>query len=57
MPDCLIVARIANHMERLLRERGKAKHADQFKGFDWTTEEDALNPSRAGWEPARAMSA
>src|ERR1700731_5436927 len=42
MADCLIAARIANHMERLLRGQGKAKYADQFKGFDWKTEEDAF---------------
>jgi arsenite oxidase large subunit len=42
MPDCLIAARIANHMERVLRERGKTQVADQFKGFDWKTEEDAF---------------
>jgi len=42
MPDCLIAARIANHMERVLRELGDAKYADQFKGFDWKTEEDAF---------------
>jgi arsenite oxidase large subunit len=42
MPDCLIAARIANHMERVLREQGKAQVADQFKGFDWKTEEDAF---------------
>jgi arsenite oxidase large subunit len=42
MPDCLIAARIANHMERVLREQGKEKYADQFKGFDWKTEEDAF---------------
>ena len=42
MPDCLIAARIANNMERVLREQGKAKYADQFKGFDWKTEEDAF---------------
>ncbi len=42
MPDCLIAARIANHMERVLREQGKAKEADKFKGFDWNTEEDAF---------------
>ncbi len=42
MPDCLIAARIANHMERVLRQQGKAKYADQFKGFDWKTEEDAF---------------
>ncbi len=42
MPDSLIAARIANHMERVLREQGKAAQADQFKGFDWKTEEDAF---------------
>ena len=42
MPDCLIAARIANNMERVLREQGKTRHADQFKGFDWKTEEDAF---------------
>jgi len=42
MPDCLIAARIANHMERVLREQGKTQVADQFKGFDWKTEEDAF---------------
>ena len=42
LPDCLIAARLANHMERVLREQGKAAYADQFKGFDWKTEEDAF---------------
>jgi arsenite oxidase large subunit len=42
MPDCLIAARIANHMERTLREMGDDKYADHFKGFDWKTEEDAF---------------
>ena len=42
MPDCLIAARIANHMERVFREMGKADIADKFKGFDWKTEEDAF---------------
>jgi arsenite oxidase large subunit len=42
IPDCLIAARIANHMERVLRELGKNQQADQFKGFDWKTEEDAF---------------
>ncbi len=42
MPDSLIAARIANNMERVLREQGKAQYADQFKGFDWKTEEDAF---------------
>ena len=42
LPDCLIAARIANHMERVFREMGKADVADRFKGFDWRTEEDAF---------------
>jgi arsenite oxidase large subunit len=42
MPDCLIAARLANHMERVLREQGRHKEADKFKGFDWKTEEDAF---------------
>jgi arsenite oxidase large subunit len=42
MPDCLIAARIANHMERVFREQGKPQLADRFKGFDWRTEEDAF---------------
>jgi arsenite oxidase large subunit len=42
MPDCLIAARIANHLERAFRESGKSEVADRFKGFDWKTEEDAF---------------
>lgn len=42
MPDCLVAARIANHMERVLRDMRKGDYADQFKGFDWQTEEDAF---------------
>jgi arsenite oxidase large subunit len=42
MPDCLIAARIANHMERVFRDQGKPDLADKFKGFDWKTEEDAF---------------
>ncbi|MDC7788309.1 arsenate reductase (azurin) large subunit [Rhodoplanes sp. TEM] len=42
LPDCLIAARLAKAMERVLRERGKTAYADQFEGFDWTTEEDAF---------------
>ena len=41
-PDCIIAARLANHLERVLREDGRADYADQFKGFDWKTEEDAF---------------
>ncbi len=42
MPDCLIAARLANHLERVLREAGRASYADQFTGFDWQSEEDAF---------------
>jgi arsenite oxidase large subunit len=42
MPDCIIAARLANHLERVFREQGKNERADQFKGFDWKTEEDAF---------------
>ena len=42
MPDCLIAARIANNMERVYRAMGKNKLANNFKGFDWKTEEDAF---------------
>jgi arsenite oxidase large subunit len=42
MPDCLIAARIANQLERVFREQGKAAVADKFTGFDWKTEEDAF---------------
>jgi arsenite oxidase large subunit len=42
MPDCLIAARIANHMERVFREQGKPELADKFKGFEWKAEEDAF---------------
>ena len=41
-PDCLIAAGIAQNMERVLREMGNDAYADQFKGYDWTTEEDAF---------------
>ena len=42
MPDCLIAAGIARNMERVLREMGDGAYADQFTGYDWTTEEDAF---------------
>ncbi len=42
MPDCLIAAGIARHMERVLREMGHDEYADKFKGYDWKTEEDAF---------------
>ncbi|TYO83953.1 arsenite oxidase large subunit [Oceanicella actignis] len=62
-PDCLIAAGIAQHMERVLREMGHDAYADQFKGFDWKTEEDAFmdgyhsaNPE-VTYERLRAMGA
>ncbi|CAM8664086.1 BisC Anaerobic dehydrogenases, typically selenocysteine-containing [Paracoccaceae bacterium] len=42
MPDCLIAARIANHLERVLTEGGRTEYAAQFTGFDWASEEDAF---------------
>ena len=42
MPDCLIAARIANHLERVFKEMGDDKYAANFTGFDWKTEEDAF---------------
>jgi arsenite oxidase large subunit len=50
MPDSLIAARIANNMERVLREQGKGQYADKFKGFDWKTEEDAFMDGYHGHE-------
>ncbi|MFN3846104.1 MAG: arsenate reductase (azurin) large subunit [Paracoccaceae bacterium] len=41
-PDCLIAAGIAQNLERVLREEGRGEYADQFKGYDWATEEDAF---------------
>lgn len=41
-PDCLIAAGIAQNLERVLREEGRDAYADQFKGYDWKTEEDAF---------------
>ncbi|WP_421878610.1 arsenate reductase (azurin) large subunit [Pacificispira sp.] len=41
-PDCLIAAGLAQHLERVLREEGRSEYADQFKGYDWQTEEDAF---------------
>lgn len=42
MPDCLIAARLAQNLERVLKEDGRAEYAEQFTGYDWTTEEDAF---------------
>jgi arsenite oxidase large subunit len=50
MPDCLIAARIANHLERVFREAGKSDVADKFKGFDWKTEDEAFMDGYHGHE-------
>ena len=42
LPDCLIAAKLAQNMERVLRDMGEGAYADQFKGYDWETEEDAF---------------
>ncbi len=42
LPDCLIIARLANHLERVFREMGDDTMADRFKGYDWKSEEDAF---------------
>jgi arsenite oxidase large subunit len=42
MPDCLIAARLANDLETSFRSAGNDAAADNFKGFDWQTEEDAF---------------
>ncbi len=42
MPDCLIAARLANHLEAAFRAAGDDAGADKFQGFDWQTEEDAF---------------
>jgi len=42
MPDCLIVAGLAQALERAWRAAGKDDIADRFKGYDWRTEEDAF---------------
>jgi arsenite oxidase large subunit len=41
-PDCLIAAALAQNLERVLRDEGRDGYADQFKGYDWETEEDAF---------------
>ena len=42
LPDSLIVAKIAQALERSWRQAGKNDVADKFKGYDWKTEEDAF---------------
>ena len=41
-PDCMIAAGIAQALERVLREEGRTEYADQFKGYDWASEEDSF---------------
>ena len=41
-PDCLIAAGLAQNLERVIRASGDGAYADQFKGYDWKTEEDAF---------------
>lgn len=60
-PDCLIAAGLAQALERVLREEGRDAYADQFKGFEWKTEEDAFMDGYASankdvtYERLRAM--
>jgi arsenite oxidase large subunit len=42
LPDCMIAAKLAQHLERAFREGGDQETADKFKGYDWQTEEDAF---------------
>ncbi|SIN76515.1 arsenate reductase (azurin) large subunit [Vannielia litorea] len=42
LPDCLIAAKLAQAMEAVLTEEGRAEYAAQFQGYDWETEEDAF---------------
>ncbi|SIT13031.1 arsenate reductase (azurin) large subunit [Paracoccus saliphilus] len=49
MPDCLIAAGIAQHMERVLSEAGNSDYAANFQGYDWKNEEDAF---RDGYQSA-----
>ena len=41
-PDCMIAAKLAQALERVLTEDGRADYAAQFKGYDWASEEDAF---------------
>jgi len=42
LPDCMIVAKLAQGLERAWRSAGNAAVADKFKGYDWRSEEDAF---------------
>ncbi|MBC7951571.1 MAG: arsenate reductase (azurin) large subunit [Rhodospirillaceae bacterium] len=41
-PDCLIVAALAQALEKSWRRAGKPDIADRFTGYHWKTEEDAF---------------
>lgn len=42
LPDSLIVARLAQALERSWRDAGNLEAAARFQGYDWKTEEDAF---------------
>ena len=42
LPDCLIVARLAQALETSWRAAGKPEVADRFRGYEWRSEEDAF---------------
>jgi len=42
LPDCLIVARLAQALEASWRAAGRPEVADRFHGYDWRSEEDAF---------------
>ncbi len=42
LPDCMIVARLAQALEASWRAAGKPDVADRFRGYDWKSEEDAF---------------
>ncbi len=42
LPDCLIVARLAQALEASWRAAGRPDVADRFRGYDWRSEEDAF---------------
>jgi arsenite oxidase large subunit len=57
LSDCIIAAKIAQSCEKRFRANGKKDLADRFKGFAWTSEEDAFNDGfrRAGTVGAEPM--
>jgi len=42
LPDCMIVARLAQALEASWRVAGRPDIADRFRGYDWRSEEDAF---------------